>query len=78
MSRVQSTVPLAGLPLTSAGHRLFLPLNDPEESMPNAVITLIAAAAAVAVRCPLSLPLYAVTAAEDCFLSLSAVPCRRH
>jgi len=62
MSRVWSTVPLAGLPLTSAGHRLFLPLNDPEESMPNAALTLIAAAAAVA---------------EDCFLPLSAVPCRR-
>jgi len=53
-------VPLAGLPLTSVGHRLFLPLNDPEDSMPNAVITLIAATAAVAVRCSLSL--YAVAA----------------
>jgi len=61
MSRVWSTVPLAGLPLTSGGHWLFLPLNDPEESMPNAVITLIAAA---------------VAAAEDCSLPLSAVPCR--
>jgi len=36
MSRVRSTVPLAGLPLTSAGHRLLLPLNDPEVTMLNA------------------------------------------
>jgi len=44
MSRVWSTVPLAGLPLTSAAQRLFLSLDDPEVSMPNAAITLIAAA----------------------------------
>jgi len=37
MSRVQGTVPLAGLPLTSAAQRLFLLLNDPEMSLPNTV-----------------------------------------
>jgi len=58
MSRVRSTgEPWPGLPSTSAVHRLFTGLNDPEVTMPRSLHpalppVAVAAAAAVAETCP--------------------------
>jgi len=76
MSRVWSTVPLAGLPLTSAGHWLFLPLNDPEVSMFNATTATDRCRrrlSAVPCRCPstLSLPLKSAAVAATTQRNLS-------